>query len=385
MAKVSALLAGRGADGRLARRRRLSRRTICRVTVTGYRAGRVLAHLAVVLAAGCTAPGHPGSPPLATGSTNAAPADGPPGHITVHEVSPQTADPQATGPQDPSLAMPGARAGWNGRLVVFLPGTGDDPSCCQMLLTEAADLGFHVIGLSYDNSTAVALRCGNDLSCYGTVHQNVFTGTDASSASKVPPADGIEHRLITLLSYLQRSYPREGWGRFLSHGLPRYGSIVMAGHSQGGAEAAFIATQRTVAGVVTLSSPPDTDDRLRPASWLADVPSGKTPVARFFAFANRGDPYYDRISADWKAMGLTALGRPASTGSTSPPYGRSHELISAVPVPPVGPAAAHNSTGDDNAQPLCPDGSPENAPAWQYLLQAAAGLALTRSTATCST
>lgn len=215
--------------------------------------------------------------------------------------------------------MPGARAGWNGRLVVFLPGTGDDPSCCQMFLTEAADLGFHVIGLSYDNSTAVALRCGNDLSCYGTVHQNVFTGTDASSDSKVPPEDGIDHRLITLLSYLQRSFPGGGWGRFLSHGLPRYGSIVMAGHSQGGAEAAFIATQRTVAGVVTLSSPPDTDDRLRPASWLAGVPSGKTPIARYFAFAHRGDPFYGRISADWTAMGLTALGRPASTDGTSPP------------------------------------------------------------------
>jgi len=49
-----------------------------------------------------------------------------------------------------------------------------------------------------------------------------------------------------------------GGERFLSHGFPRYGSIVMAGHSQGGAEAAFVATQRTVAGVVMLSSPPDT-------------------------------------------------------------------------------------------------------------------------------
>jgi hypothetical protein len=171
-----------------------------------------------------------------------------------------------------------------------------------------------------------------------------------------------------LLSYLQRRYPGEGWGRFLSHDLPRYGSIVMAGHSQGGAEAAFIATQRTVAGVVMLSSPPDTDDHLRPASWLAGVPAEKTPISRYFAFAHRGDPYYDRISADWKAMGLTVLSPPVTVDGTSPPYGGSHELISAAPVPPTGPAAAHNSTADDNAQPLCPDGSPENAPAWQYLL-----------------
>jgi len=62
-------------------------------------------------------------------------------------------------------------------------------------------------------------------------------------------------------------------------------------------------------------------------------------------------------------MGLTALSPPVTADGTCPPSGRSHELISAAPVPPAGPAAAHNSTTDDNAQPLCPDGSPQNAPA----------------------
>jgi hypothetical protein len=83
-------------------------------------------------------------------------------------------------------------------------------------------------------------------------------------------------------------------------------------------------------------------------------------------------------------MGLTALSPPVSAGGASPPYGRSHELISGAPVPPVGRATARNGTADDNAQPRCPDGSLENASAWRYLLQAAAGLALTRSTGTCS-
>jgi hypothetical protein len=90
--------------------------------------------------------------------------------------------------------------------------------------------------------------------------------------------------------------------------------------------------------VVMLSSPLNTDDRLRPASWLAGVPSGKTPISRYSALAHRGDPFYDRISADWKAMGLAVLGPPVSTDGTSPPYGRSHELISAAPVPAAGPA-----------------------------------------------
>ena len=347
----------------------------------------VLAWAAVVLLlAGCGAPGRVSPSPPVPARASAAAGGGVPGHVTVHEILPRTADPRAGGPGYPSLALAGEPGAWNGKLVVFLPGTGDEPSCCQMFLTQAAVAGFHVIGLTYDNITAVASRCRNDLSCYGTVHQNVFTGAGPGRFSRVPPEDGIEHRLVTLLSYLGRVYPGEGWASFLSAGLPAYRSIVICGHSQGGAEAAFIATRRRVAGVVMLSSPPDTDNRLQPAAWLAGVPAGKTPLARYFGFVHRGDPFYDRISADWKAMGLDALGPLTPVGSPgAPPYRGSHELISVAALPPAGPTAAHNATADDSAQPLCPDGTPEYAPVWRYLLQAAAGLTLSGPTAKCGT
>lgn len=340
--------------------------------------------LTVIAAAACSGPGSgsgpAGSPPTAVPSS-ATRSSAPP--VTIHEVAPETADPDVSGPSLENLALVGSQGVWNGDLVVFLPGTGDQPSCCQLFLTEAADLGFHVIGLSYDNASAVVTTCGNDLACYGVVHRNVFNGTEASRYSDVPPEDGIERRLATLLAYLEQTYPDEGWGRFLSGTVPRYASVVLAGHSQGGAEAAYIATARRVAGVVTLSAPPDTDNSLRPATWLAGVRTGKTPVARYYGFVHRDDLAGTRISADWQAMGLAAFGPLTSVDGARAPYGGSHELVSAAALPEPGAAAAHDGTAIDAMQPLCPDGSPEYAAVWAYLLQAAAGLALTGPVSGC--
>ncbi|HXW33482.1 MAG TPA: hypothetical protein VEJ87_02815, partial [Acidimicrobiales bacterium] len=224
--------------------------------------------------------------------------------LISHAISTTAFDPSAAGPSALNLAMVGLRASWNGQLVVFLPGSGGKPSCCTMFLSEAATLGFHAIGLTYDNSTSVGGRCLNDLSCYATVRQNVFDGMDPSALSSLSPLDGVEHRLVTLLEYLAQRFPAEGWNRFVSGGQPVYRLIVLTGHSQGGGEAAFIATERTVSGVVTLSSPPDTNNLHQAAPWLATVSTGKTPLDRYYAFVHLGDPFYPRITADWTSMGL---------------------------------------------------------------------------------
>jgi hypothetical protein len=50
------------------------------------------------------------------------------------------------------------------------------------------------------------------------MHENVFTGTDASRVSSVLLRGGVEHRQIALLSYLRRRYPGESSGQFLAGG-----------------------------------------------------------------------------------------------------------------------------------------------------------------------
>jgi len=48
------------------------------------------------------------------------------------------------------------------------------------------------------------------------MHENVFTGIDASRVSGVPLRGGVEHRQIALLSYLRRRCPGESSGQFLA-------------------------------------------------------------------------------------------------------------------------------------------------------------------------
>src|SRR5205823_4982032 len=45
------------------------------------------------------------------------------------------------------------------KLLVFLPGTATSPSACQLLQREAAQLGYHVVGLMYQNTVALATIC----------------------------------------------------------------------------------------------------------------------------------------------------------------------------------------------------------------------------------
>jgi hypothetical protein len=343
------------------------------------RKGILITVLALTLLCGCTGPSDTSRSTARLGHREVAPIPA----ITTHEVVPSTADAAASGPNEPDVAVVGGHVSWNGRLVVFLPGSGGRPSCCALFLDEAAALGFHALGLTYNNTVAVGTRCQDDLACYGTVRQNVFDGTGPSAVSDLSPADGVEARLEATLTYLARRYPAEGWGRFVTGGLPNYALIVLAGHSQGGGEAAFIATQRRVTGVVTLSSPPDTNSAHQAAPWVAAVPEGATPLARFFGFVHTRDPFGPRILADWAAMGLGTLGNLTPVDSVATPYGGSHELISSLALPDVV-LAAHDSTAVANAQPRCAGGSSAYVRVWAYLLDSAAGLPVVAVASTCA-
>jgi hypothetical protein len=314
--------------------------------------------------------------PAATILTAAGPG------VTVHSILPSAADPSLTGTESPNVAIVRRHAHFNGLLLVFLPGTGGKPGCCELYLRAAASLGYHAVGLTYDNQTAVGIRCLNDLSCFGTVRRNEFDGTDPSAFISLQPRQGIEHRLASLLSYLAKRHPREGWRGFLRHGMPDWGRIVMSGHSQGGGEAAFIGTIKRLRGVVTLSSPPDTNLSHVPATWVAGVPHGRTPLDRFVGFVHSGDPFYARIIADWQAMNLSSFGALRSVDGARPPYRHAHELISSAPLPLVI-LATHDSTAVDSATPSCANGSAEYAPVWDYMLEVAGGLRMSMGHAGC--
>lgn len=308
---------------------------------------------------------------------------------------------------DDCTGLPTAKP--NGKLFVFLPGSGAVPAQYQDVLQAAQALGYHVIGLSYPNgatsTTNLLARdlsdiCGytsaTDLPCWTAVRANRFrakaepAGTPTDPYKVTVAADAIQGRLESLLHYL-------GWSGYLtSTGLPKYTGIVFGGHSQGGGEAAYIGTQAVVAGVVMFSSP---DDALDPstdtatcttgptevtqsASWVGAA--GHTSLSRYYGLVSCSDPGFTRVNTVWTDLkgtsatpGLGAYGAPAAVASGDATPRGTHQFWSEFPTP-IGSIASlwqHDSTVLDLSTPTCPGTTtPALLPIWDEMLIGAGGL-----------
>ena len=286
----------------------------------------------------------------------------------VRSIDPRTADPAISRSAADHVVIP-TGAG-NGRLFVFLPGSGASPLGYDDVLEAAGAAGYRAIGLSYDNATTVSGRCGNDPSCFGPVHQEVLDGTDASPDITVRPTDGIEHRLGSLLTYLAVTYPGEGWGAFVSAGSPVWSEVVLGGHSQGAAEAAYTGVVRHLAGVLLLSGVVDGGSNAPMASWLT-LPR-LTPATAYVGLANTRDPWFARETASWVALGLPGAGAPVSIdggGATT----TAHAFSTAAASRSLTLTGGHDEPAVDPDVPVCTDGSPSLAPVWTAMLALAAG------------
>ncbi len=307
---------------------------------------------------------------VTTGTAPPAPAYG---QAPLQLVTPATTSSRIGPPADPEVyaTPPGAS---NGLLLVFLPGTGGQPSGYRQFLEVAALAGFHVVGVSYPNTPSVDDLCKNDLSCYGPIRQNLFDGrsTVGLPTKGISPDDAIGFRLGALIHWLTAHDPAGGWGQFLSAGKLDWGAMVFAGHSQGAGESAYIGKVHTLAGVVMLSGVLDASNAPghQPADWVAEP--GDTPLDRYTGFADTADPSYQKILADWSALGLDGLGAPAAVTGPGGDFGGTHELVTGD-VPPGPHSVPHGATAANGQTPLCAGGVPVYAAAWTYLLDTAAG------------
>jgi hypothetical protein len=127
----------------------------------------------------------------------------------------------------------------------------------QNIAKEAANLGYHVIVLNYNNTDSVASACVNnpDATSYEKVRLEVLDGVDRTPLITVTTANSIQNRLVKMLQTLNNQNPTQGWGQYLqgstpSLQTPNWQQMVVSGHSQGGAEAAIIGKQYQVARVV---------------------------------------------------------------------------------------------------------------------------------------
>lgn len=261
-----------------------------------------------------------------------------------------------------------------GKLFVMLPGTGAIPRFYREIVRTGATRGYHGIGLTYPNEIAVGDRYAPspDADCPGKVRREVITGEDTSGIIAVPRAESIAARLISLLGHLQRNHPGEGWGQFLVGGQPDWSKIVVAGHSQGGGHAGFMAKLFSLERTVMFASPGDTAVAPgSPATWYA-LPN-LTPLSRQYGFTHSGDELvpFGFVVNNWRAIGIDQFGAVASVDGTNAPFGGSHQLSTSAPPNPNPPGAIvgplHASPVVDAATPLSAAGEPLYRPVWIYL------------------
>ncbi|MBT2503233.1 hypothetical protein [Curtobacterium sp. ISL-83] len=258
-----------------------------------------------------------------------------------------------------------ARTNADGPLLLFLPATRAKPADYQRFLGAALQDGYHVLGLDYWNlGQTLSGTCQADPHCYGAVQRNRFDGSRPSAVSDVTPAGSIVSRFRDAIAYLDDHDPRGGWGRFLQGDTAiAWQDIVVAGHSQGGGEAAYISHIRSVRGAVMFSSPVESLGSAH-AAWM-DHP-GKTPVARLYAIDDVRDEFGPRIRGSWKVLGLDGPTGPFRTDTTPPVAGADpHAILTDIDV--GGPAQAHSRIIDDST-PLGRDQTPRMLPLWQWLL-----------------
>ncbi|MFM7404031.1 MAG: BPSS1187 family protein [Erythrobacter sp.] len=261
-----------------------------------------------------------------------------------------------------------------GRLFVMLPGTGATPAVYRDIVRTGAGRGYHALGLTYPNDEAVERLCGQstDPDCAGRVRREIITGEDTGPLAAVNAANSIITRLTVLIQFLDRNFPAEGWGQFLTGGQPDWSRITVAGHSQGGGHAAFFAKLLTLDRTVMFAAPGDSGVAPGTAAPWLSLPN-VTPPARQYGFIHVDDPLVRIATAarGWEVIGLGAFGPLTSVDGASPPFGNARQLTTALqPNPnPIGPSASppHGAPVVDAVTPRDAQGRPVYAPVWIYL------------------
>lgn len=286
--------------------------------------------------------------------------------------------PEATGPEvsvSPAhFVCPPAGTKRRNRLLVFFPGTGGQPRFYREVVRQAARDGMYAIGLSYPNAEAVnkAICPGStDPDCHEHVRAEIVDGTDASADVEVGVGDSIQHRLTALLQHLDRERADEKWDRFLDGGseraTPKWSKLVLAGHSQGGGHAFYIATQHRVARVVVFAWIDAYRGALAP--WItADM---ATPAKSVFFVEHVQDSIPLELRRELRRLvGLDAFGPEVDVSTETAPYGGTHQLMMTAEPAREDPRADghHGAVVVDFFTPRGADGRPVLADAWRYAL-----------------
>lgn len=290
--------------------------------------------------------------------------------INVQRIKPSQTEKEINDPNGDYLVATSKTLAKKDKLVLFLPGTFGNPDDYSLLNSWLADQGYYSISISYPNDSAVVNVCKNnqDEDCAGKIREERFDGKDKSDLVNVNSVNSIENRVQKLLVYLDKTDKNNTWSQFLENGEIKWSKIIISGHSQGGAMAAYIAKKRLVDRVVMFSGPGDWDYKIeKPSKWLYE-PS-ITPADRYFATRHAREPSTEIIKSNFEILGLSEFGAEKEYLNNSN-LNNTHQIL--LNIEPKEPSIAifnnfHSSSTTDKFTPVNIDGKPILAEVWQFL------------------
>ena len=176
-------------------------------------------------------------------------------------------------------------------LLVFLPGTFGKPPGPTAFLHAAADAGYRVISLDYNDEPAWGVLPWESPRPVRAIFDGcASTGMAFQSIPVRQYQSRNDRQSIGQVTHLSRPPgPAAKLERLISRWRPNWSRIVLAGQSQGAGMAAYIAKEELVKRVILFSSPWDfvasnANARIL-APWIATP--AKTPPERWFGAAHR--------------------------------------------------------------------------------------------------
>jgi hypothetical protein len=251
-------------------------------------------------------------------------------------IAPRLTDDRLAADEPPHLVVydPDRADAADAPLLVWLPGTGGKPAPGPRLFYDAVlQQGWRLLALSYIDTPAVSQVCvGATLrarpGCAGQMRQQRVWG-DPSGLVADRPEDAIVPRLTRLLQHLAHSDAAGHWAQYLDGEAPRWSRIGLAGQSQGGGMAAFIAQTRPVAAVLMFSGGWDHRAAGEIADWYGRV--SQTPPPRWHATFHTEEPQAATMARIYQRLGVPAAQvhalaepvqgpRPHTEGISNPAY-----------------------------------------------------------------
>jgi len=292
--------------------------------------------------------------------------------LNEYIIQPATTDATIDGHDADHYAYFNSEANSLGKLLLFTPGTNATGWDYRMFLQTAADLGYHAVGLSYENLESLNIEIcpgTQDPTCHGRARREIWLGEDLHDSVDVDVPNSILNRFTKLLIYLSEEYPDDNWNQFLTpSNYIVWENVVTAGHSQGAGHAMLGGKMFLLDRVIMLSWVDWMWPGTNPA-WITS--EGLTPASSLFGFIHTGDAsIYNGIPTTWENLGLNEFGDVVSVDSSTPPYGNTHSLITSAPID-AEPTQTnyHNATAVDWMTPINPDtGESIYKPVWEYLL-----------------